>query len=148
MLENQHDNTVSQKPRSSGLTFICILTFIGSGFSAFAFFVIFLIYYEIPTIIAQEGFPMDNEGILALIKNAGRHFFLAMTVLYLISFTGAVMMWKQNRKGFHFYTIAQLMMLLIPFFMVTGYTVPLPNALITSVFIGAYGLNMGEMRRN
>lgn len=146
MLENQRDNTPSQKPRSSGLTFICILTFIGSGFSAFAFFVIFLIYHEIPSIMAQQEFPLDNESMLALVKNAGRFFFLVMSIFYIISFIGALMMWKQRKKGFHFYTMAQLLMLLIPFFMVTGYTIPIPNALITSVFIGAYGLNMGEMR--
>ncbi len=146
MLGNQSDNTANSKPRSTGLTFICILTFIGSGFSAVAFFVIFLIYNEIPAIIAEEGFPLDNESMLAIINNAERSFFLTMTAFYLISFAGALMMWNQRKKGFHFYTTAQLMMLLIPFFMVTGYTVPLPNALITSVFIGAYGLNMGEMR--
>lgn len=146
MLTDHSDNKADRKPRSSGLTFICILTFIGSGFSAVAFFVIFLIYNEIPAILAEQGFPLDNESMLALINNAERSFFLTMTVFYLTSFAGALMMWNQRKRGFHFYTTAQLMMLLIPFFMVTGYTVPLPNAVITSVFIGAYSLNMGEMR--
>lgn len=149
MIEEQSDNP-SQKQytgqRSPGLTLICILTFIGSGLSAIAFFTIYLAYNDIQLLAMEDNFAMTKQQLVEMIKSVSRSFFITMTLLYITSLIGSIMMWKLFKKGFHVYTLAQLLMLLVPFFMIKGYTVPLPNALITAVFIAAYALHANEMR--
>ncbi len=132
--------------RPSALSHICILTFIGSGMSAMVFFMIFMIYDSIPALVLQEEFATNAINLNEIISKAGRYFFLLMTILYILSLAGAMMMWKLKKSGFHLYAIAQMLMLLLPFFMVTDYSITFPNALITALFIGAYSLNLSHMR--
>jgi hypothetical protein len=138
--------SVNQQKRTQSLTLTCIFTFIGSGFSAFSFFIIYLIFNNIEILPIDSNYFVEAQQVKDLIVIAGRNFFLVMLFLCITSLTGALLMWKLKKIGFHVYTIAQLLMLLIPFFMITGYTIPLPNALITAVFIGAYALNTFEMK--
>lgn len=132
--------------RTPGLTFTCILTFIGSGVSAFSFLVLYLLFDQLPAVAETNPFPDEAQQMFQVIINTPKQFFLIMPLLSLISLLGAVFMWKMKKLGFHFYTSSQLLMLLVPFFMVQGYTVPLSSALLTAAFIGAYGINMNKMR--
>lgn len=138
--------TINQQKRTQSLTLICIFTFIGSGFSALSFFVIYLIFNDIEILPIESNHLMEAQQVKDLIILAGRDFFLVMFFLCIISLSGALLMWKLKKVGFHVYTIAQLLMLLVPFFMIKGYSIPLPNALITAVFISAYTLNTFEMK--
>lgn len=137
---------VNQQRRTQSLTMTCIFTFIGSGFSALSFFVIYLIFNDIQKLPIESNYLMEAQQVRELIMLAGRPFFLVMLFLCIISFLGALLMWKLKKMGFHVYTISQLLMLLLPFFIISGYSIPLPNALITAVFIGAYALNTFEMK--
>lgn len=132
--------------RPSSLSHICILTFIGSGLSAILFLLIFLIYDYIPDLVQQDEFAANGMILSEITTRASRLFFLLMPILYALSITGAILMWKLNKKGFHLYAIVQMLMLLLPFFMVTDYSISFPNALITALFIGAYSLNLSQMR--
>ncbi len=132
--------------RPSALAHICILTFIGSGMSAMIFFLIFMIYNSIPSLLLQEEIASNALILKEITSRAGRMFFLLMPFLYILSLAGAMMMWKLKKSGFHLYAIAQMLMLLLPFFMVTDYSISFPNALITALFIGAYSLNLSHMR--
>lgn len=137
---------MNNSKRAQSLTLTCIFTFIGSGLSAFSFFIIYLIYNDIEILPIDSNYLMEAQQVKQLILLAGRPFFLIMLLLCIISLFGAFLMWKLKKIGFHVYTIAQLLMLLTPFFIITGYSIPLPNALITAVFIGAYALNTFEMK--
>lgn len=132
--------------RAQSLTLTCIFTFIGSGLSAFSFLIIYLIFNDIQILTIDSNYFMEAQQVKELILLAGRTFFLIMLFLCILSIAGAFLMWKLKKIGFHVYTIAQLLMLLIPFFIINGYSIPLPNALITAVFIGAYALNTFEMK--
>jgi hypothetical protein len=147
-MSEQKINSTNQdiNVRPSSLSHICILTFIGSGLSAIVFLLIFLIYDLIPDLLLQDEFAANGMILNEITTKANRIFFFIMPILYALSITGAVMMWKLKKKGFHLYTIVQLLMLLLPFFMVTDYSISFPNALITAIFIGAYSLNFSQMR--
>jgi len=131
--------------RPPTLSLLCILTFIGSLGSAMSSFFIALAYNIMPEAIVQSGIP-EAEQMLALVQTAGRNFFILFGGLNLVSFAGALMMWKLNKKGFHVYTLAQLLMLTLPLLMINGYRSPWSSLLLTATFIFAYAINTRFMK--
>lgn len=146
------ENTTEQYPvtqfsekRPTVLTILCIFTFIGSGMSAISSFFVALAYDMIPMAIKESPFP-DTETLIEMIKLAGAGFFAIMGVLYLLSLAGALLMFKLRKTGFHFYTLSQLVMLILPSIMISGFVLPVSNMLLTGSFILAYGVNIKIMR--
>ena len=131
--------------RLPSLTFLCILTFIGSGVSALSSLFVVMAYDIMPMAVEQSPIP-GAEEMMELVIAAGRSFFVYMGLLYGLSLLGAIFMWKLNKKGFHLYTIAQLLMIIVPLLMVTGYKTPFTTILLTASFILAYGVNLRFMR--
>ncbi|MCB9014517.1 MAG: hypothetical protein H6541_01895 [Lentimicrobiaceae bacterium] len=131
--------------RPPGLTFLCILTFAGSGLSAFSSFFVSAAYDIIPSVVHDSAFA-EASAIAEMIKAAGPVFFLFMGLLYAASLTGAILMFKLKKTGFHFYTLAQLLMLLLPSLMIDGYIAPISNLLLTGSFILAYAVNLKFMQ--
>ena len=131
--------------RPPNLSFLCILTFIGSGVSALSSLFVVMAYDIMPMAVEQSPIPGAQE-MLEMVMAAGRSFFVYMGLLYGLSLTGSIYMWKMHKKGFHFYTIAQLLMLIVPLLMINGYQTPFSTILLTASFILAYGLNLRFMR--
>lgn len=148
MNDNQSEPT---KPHYTGqrppaLSLICVLTFFWSGFTLLGGILAYALYYDLPAIMNQAIIGDQEKALLEMIMKSKREYFMIVAILNAISFSGAVMMWKLRKTGFHFYTTAQLLILIVPFFMVPGYSVTLPNAIITGVFIAAYAVNLPVMR--
>ena len=144
MEDHPVQHTPAQKfngKRPPGLTFLCILTFAGSGLSAISSFFVALAYNIIPLAVKQSPIP-ESEALLQLIRSAGPWFFLIMGILYLVSFAGAILMFRLRKTGFHLYTLAQLCMLILPSLMIPGFELPLSNLLLTGTFILAYAVNI------
>ena len=124
------------------LTVICILTFIGSGLAAFSNIIIYLNYNML--------FEAFNSGELTLpgidlLFSFQRSFYFLGFLLYLVSLYGAIKMWRLQRPGFHFYSIAQIFLLMIPYFYVRYNEFPLFGILITVLFISLYASNLKHM---
>lgn len=147
MLENKSEHIGNIRGiRKPGLTLICILTFAGSGILSLSMLLLFAIYDQIPFILSAADTQLKERELILLIENAPRYYFLIISIIQAISLTGAIIMWNLRKVGFHIYTTAQLLLLLVPFFILPGYTVLISEAIITAVFIAAYRLNMYEMK--
>ena len=131
--------------RPPNLMLLCILTFIGSGISAISSLFVVMAYDIMPMAVEQSPIPGAKE-MMELVMAAGRSFFIYMGLLYGLSVLGAFFMWKLNKKGFHLYTVAQLLMIIVPLLMISGYQTPFPTILLTASFILAYALNLRFMR--
>ena len=131
--------------RPPNLMLLCILTFIGSGISAISSLFVVMAYDIMPMAVEQSPIPGAKE-MMELVTAAGRSFFIYMGLLYGLSVLGAFFMWKLNKKGFHLYTVAQLLMIIVPLLMISGYQTPFPTILLTASFILAYALNLRFMR--
>lgn len=137
-MEDQSDN-IFQKPqqpkRPPMLTALCILTFIGSGMSGFSFFMVYSAYNEIlPQLQEFSGKFPGMEYILGAPKN----FFMTGFILYTFSFFGANLMWRFKKVGFHFYTAAQIAVVLLPMIYIKNYPLPVIDGLFTAFFIILY----------
>lgn len=124
-----------QNKRPLLLTILCILTFIGSGLSSLAFLIVFLTYSQSYEIIKDLTETYPNLSTLA---GAGKNFFLTGFVLNFFSLLGARLMWNLRKAGFHFYTGAQILIVLLPFVFLDDYPFPWGDALISLFFIILY----------
>ena len=131
--------------RPPTLTLLCILSFIGGGGTALSSLFVVMAYDIIPMALEQMPVP-EAESMLELVQSAGKNFFVVTGLLNLLSLTGAILMWKLRKTGFHLYTIAQLLLLAAPLLMIAGYQIPFTTFLLTGTFILGYGLNLRFMR--
>ena len=69
-----------------------------------------------------------------------RPFYGAMALLSALSLTGCLLMWKLRRVGFHCYTLAQLLMLLLPLLFLGKGAVGIGNVMFTVLFVVYYWL--------
>ena len=92
--------------------------------------------------VNMMGMDLD----LSLFMNTDKNFFLFQGILYVFSFTGALMMWKFRRVGFHFYTISQILLLTVASAFLTGMPFPIFDILLTGMFVYIYANNLKLMQ--
>lgn len=145
-------NPIAPKPeRSSALSVLCVLSFINAGFQVLSNFVL---YSVMPVFKAMMEDP-DSEAyemmetlygdsldqIMAAMEtafNVNPIFYILNAVLFIGSFVGVLYMWKLQKKGFHIYTIAQVLVLVVAAFVGTQGMGIVTSAVWTLMWIGAY----------
>jgi hypothetical protein len=135
----------SEKPvrkRPELLSVLCILTFIGSGLAFFTYTVVSFSYEEFMS--AMQEIDLNLPGIAEL-KTANRGFFIIGMILYGASLFGATRMWKMKKSGFHFYTMAQVLLLIQPYVYLKIQGFPVVQFLLSAIFIGLYAMNLNKM---
>jgi hypothetical protein len=132
-------------PRLRFLKMLCILTFAGSGLGLFSYGMIGAFYNlflkTIPSALGE-----DQQQVIELLLSGGRNFFLLNALLYAVSLRGAYLMFNLKRKGFHFYTISQLFILISPMLFIKGFQMPWMTVLLSVLFIFAYSGFLKIMR--
>jgi hypothetical protein len=144
------ENQLNNKRRPDLLTVLCVLTFIGSGISALANG---LVYLTLDSLIAayEEGAFDIFEGKLQLeaietLLNVRSSYYLLQALFFSVSFYGALMMWKLRKIGFHLYTIAQIVLLILGKVFIPSLPFPLVPLLIMVTFVILYARNLQFMR--
>ncbi len=118
------------------LTVVCVLSFIGSGFSIMVYMLILL---GVQTIL--DVIPNMSE----LLNSGAKYYFVFAALVYLVSLFGTFKMRHLRKNGFYIYLFACLASVLLPFLL--GYAMSGIDTLIfTGLFIGLYGLNFKHMR--
>ncbi|MBK7212590.1 MAG: hypothetical protein IPH88_04690 [Bacteroidales bacterium] len=119
------------------LKFLCLLTFAGSGLGALSYGFIGT-FYNLFSSMSTTALADEQQDIIKMLMSGGRYFFILNSLLYSISFTGAYMMWKMKKAGFHCYTISQILILISPLAFITDFHMPGINVILTALFIFAY----------
>lgn len=135
--------------RPTLLTVLCVLTFIGSGFIALGNTFTGMCLNMLQNMMADvsESFfasAPDMQASMDLFYSLPRWYFLLNGLLGFASFAGAVLMWNMKRIGFHFYTIAQCLLIIIGMLM-EGNGVPYFNVFFTGLFVMGYGFQLKAM---
>ncbi|MCD4725145.1 MAG: hypothetical protein K8R63_09915 [Bacteroidales bacterium] len=141
MEENQHSPDTQPK-RPQLLSILCIFTFIGSGMGVLGFFMVSVNYEA--TMEAMRIVYADMPEVSFLLA-APREFFFISFLLSGFSVAGALLMWKLRKAGFHFYTAAQLVFLVLPMIYFGKETNPIFNILTTAIFVYLYARNLKYM---
>ncbi len=139
---NYQDGSQKTNKRPELLTVICILTFIGSGLAAFSNLIISLNYDSLIEIVQNEELTLPVVDFFLMLKV---EFFIISFIFYSASLFGSIQMWKLKKIGFHIYTVAQIVLLIIPSIFFPSLEFPFLGLLITVLFIVLYAKNLKYM---
>ena len=158
-MEYQEDYNLEEQEgpakRPEMLTVLCILSFINAVYNGISNFISFVFYDFFQNMYVQmrNGEGMfekmaeqmgDNWEMMAkassLAFSIGRGYYFFEMLLYVASFIGVLMMWRLQKKGFHVYTIAQCLMIIVTSFSVAGKVGGFPYGSIfwTAAFVFMY----------
>ena len=158
-MEYQEDYNIEQEEpakRLEMLTVICILSFINAVYNGIVNFISFAFYDTFQNVFEQmrngEGMFADMAEQMgdswetmaeasALAFSVGRGYYFIEMVLFIASFVGVLMMWRLQKRGFHVYAIAQILMLIATSICVVskiGGGFPFGPILWTALFVMMY----------
>jgi hypothetical protein len=152
IMENfETEETVEQEKaqvnnRPTFLKVLCILTFISTGLGLLTSLLLPSVADALVELL--KATPSYNESEMAeaigLIQAGGLYYFYTF-MLYGISLTGAIFMWRLKKSGFHLYAAANLGMYFLP---MVYLHIPFNifGLLITLGFIGMYGTHLRLMK--
>jgi len=143
----EHPGLPSSAPvkRPNLLTVLCILTFIGSGLGLFSNLMMGMMYDAFQLMIAENADLFAEMPGMEIFEQAGRSFFIWSALTYALSLLGAWIMWNLRKPGFHLYTIAQIIQVMLPniYFGIPG--IPWAGIILSGTFVVLYGLNLKHM---
>jgi len=125
---------------------LCILTFIGSGLGIINFSILVIMPDFILKNLNVFPDPATQEFIKLIIVSGGSYFTIISFFLYIVSLAGAILMWKMYKVGFHLYTSAQLLLLIIPYLYIPEYPMSFMTIFITLAFIFSYSVYLKQMK--
>ena len=143
-IELTNENLTPTRPLF--LKVLCILTFISSGIGCLSALLTPVFAETIIELIQNS--PKYDEADMAdaiMVLNAGWGYYSVMFVLATASLTGAILMWKLRKIGFHIYALANSIALFVPILM---FSMPISwsGILLTACFIALYALNLKHMK--
>ena len=129
------------------LRIVLVLSMIGSGCS-------FLLYLMLG--VLPESFKVQMlqqvQQTMPTMYDAYDMFFKLPTVycllsalLYALSFIGTILMWNLRKSGFHCYTLAQILVLIVTVLFLGKAYLALGNIMITALFIAYYFLHLRQL---
>jgi len=137
--------------RPTGLTVLCILTFIGSGFMLLAYFISFALHDMILEQMLMLAETM-SEPLNETYENAANTFaktsqasFLLLMIPYLFSLVGAGIMLNMRKIGFHLYVVGQILVLGLPMLVLKNDFSPF-GLILALLFVALYAIFFKKMR--
>ena len=116
------------------LSALCILTFMGSTIGFFGYFLASVFFEKTSELIIQYSSWHSVENISPV-------YFTLLMVLFALSLTGAIRMWKLHRDGYFLYVFAQTIILFLPAIWINWQAFSVSNAIFTVVFVLGFSLN-------
>lgn len=150
-IDDEYQENESPMLRPVGLTILCVLTFINSGITFLGDMMVYAMYNKLPAIMDQASSMVSGSMAEAYAKAADmytmvpRYSYLVLACTALLSVTGAGVMMKMRRTGFHLYAASQLVILLMPAIMSKSMHLDFMNVCVTLIFIAMYGMYYKKM---
>lgn len=89
-----------------------------------------------------SGFNMES---IEMFMNVDKTYFLFQAILYAASLTGVYFMWNLKKTGFHLYTVAQVLVLILQQIYFPSLPFPFLPFIITLTFVLLYFTNLKHM---
>jgi len=145
MEEIQANPNEEKKPnRPNLLNILCILTFIGSGMNFISSLMI-SVFYDQFTILADSISKSFHLPELDMILEGKSTFFAVSALIYAGCISGAILMWRLKKAGFHVYTIFQILLILSPMYFFHLPSPSLFDIILSGGFIILYSSNLKYM---
>jgi hypothetical protein len=123
------------------LKVLLILTFIGSGMTTFSNLFLFVFFHQIKSVVDSMGSSYHFFGTAMDLKpffDISPLFYLLQGLFSGLSFSGALLMWNLRKTGFHLYTVAQIILLIVPKLFIPNLPFPTMELLVSFLFVFYY----------
>ncbi len=120
---------------------VLVLSMIGSGISCLSNLMSGLMIGPIRTVY-ERGMIEVPEALQpyyeSMLYDMPQSFFIITGILNGISLAGVILMWQLRKHGFHYYSIAQLLMIVTALLLVGRAALGIGDIMFTLLFIGFY----------
>lgn len=82
---------------------------------------------------------------LEILISVNSIYFVFQAILFALALYGAYLMWNLKKTGFHFYTISQIVLLILPQIFLSGMPFPTFELLLSLIFVILYAKNLQYM---
>lgn len=134
------DNEHLQRIWVRNLRIILVLSIIGSGFYCLSYVMWGLMLPSMQAIYQTGELKVPGEMVVTFEQMlfTPRSFYLCGALLYAASLAGVIMMWKLKKTGFHLYTLAQLLVMVVTVLFLGKEQLHLGNLMMTLLFVTYY----------
>ena len=176
MEKNLYEFETEPEKRPSFLTWLCILTFIGSGWAIISCIWSYTTANQTASMFSENvinkrdsTFKTDSTTATIDKKHAGFEYKIKASfskilkeenirkaaiggfIASLLTLTGAILMWNLRRQGFYIYIIGVIFGILVPFYLFGNDLIAVGATSFANffglVFIALYALNLKSMNR-
>ena len=122
------------------LRILLVITFISAGLSALVYFIMGISlpivkdYYAANPSVLPEQFSTVMERMMEVPQT----YYIGCALLYALEVLGAAFMWNLRQSGFHCYTLARLLLILIPLLFLGRGFVGIGDIMFAILFIFIY----------
>lgn len=126
---------------------LLVITFVWAGINALSYFAMALMLPEMKQILADNPtlLPTEFSIMMERMLDTPRGFFLASALLLLLEVLGAALMWRLHWSGFHCYTLARLLLLLLPALFLGRGFIGLGDIMMAVLFVTIYYILMRRL---
>ena len=128
--------------RKTFLHILLVISMLWSGMSALSYGLLCSMLPSIREVWQQyeSQFPSEVSIMMEQLLDAPRAYYLGMTLLALLELLGCIYMWRLRWPGFHCYTLARFLLLLLPIlFLGRGY-LGVGDIMMALLYIAVYFL--------
>lgn len=127
---------------------LLVLTMVWAGLSAFAYLMMALMMPSMQAIYEQNPalVPEEFTVMMQRLFEVPRGYYAGAGVLYVVEALGAAFMWYLRWTGFHCYTIARLLLLLLPLLFIGRGFVGVGDIMFALLFIVVYYLLLRQLK--
>lgn len=150
------DETDVPNKRSTFLTVLCILSFVGNGLSIIQGLVSWAMFGFISSVSNSFSKNPSQKNEVSNLFNSMSIMSISMIIGSILCIVGVIFMFRLKRKGFFFYLFGQILPILAVFY----FTLSLPggntlgisllitiaSAVIPVVFIILYAINLNQLK--
>ncbi len=129
------------------LNIVLILSMIGSGLYCLSSLSWGLTAPTIQQMVDAGAIKIQDSMTVAFEQmiETPRSFYLWSALLYAVSLTGVILMWKLRKLGFHLYTLAQLFVLVITVLFLGKERLLLGDVMFTLLFVTYYYFSLRRL---
>lgn len=141
------DNQPKQHEKNTQFKVFLILSMIYGAYGIFSNFILYTMKDAMISLIEQQ--PNESEylkQVSELLAKMPVNWFLASIVVCIMSLSGAIMMWRMRKVGFHLYTISRFLLLIAVAYFFPGEGFPWSVVMMSGLFVFVYGMNLKFMK--
>lgn len=129
------------------LHILLVLTFISAGFNLMGYGMTALMLPTLQQVYADNPglVPEQMQTYMDMYLAMPRLFFAVTALLYALELAGGILMWRLRSSGFHAYTLARLLLLLVPVLFLGKGFLQLGDAMFAVLFILTYWLLLKQL---